>query len=208
MKKIGIMGGTFNPIHNAHLILAECSYEQFNLDKIWIMPSKNPPHKNRKLIENDKHRTQMVLRGINDNPHFELSTVELERNGVTRTSDTLQILCNKFLETSFYFILGEDSLFQIETWHRPDIILKLAHIIVAGRGEHPENQIIEQIEYLKSKYLCRSINKLDSPIIELSSHFIRDNIKKGKSIKYYVPGKVETYIYEHDLYNSFDKKSI
>ncbi|NMB43949.1 MAG: nicotinate-nucleotide adenylyltransferase [Clostridiales bacterium] len=200
MKKIGIMGGTFNPVHNAHLVLAECSYEQFGLDTVWFMPSKNPPHKCGKNIESQEHRSNMIKRGIEDNPHFQFSDFELRRQGLTYTVDTLTMLSSMYDDTTFYFIMGEDSLFALETWKKPDQLFKLAKIIIARRGFHDNNLIMDRIEYLENKYQTNDINLLESPISNLSSELIRKSIKEGKSIKYYVPQKVEEYIYQNKLY--------
>ncbi|NLJ90096.1 MAG: nicotinate-nucleotide adenylyltransferase [Clostridiales bacterium] len=200
MRKIGIMGGTFDPIHNAHLVLAECSYEQFGLDIVWFMPSKNPPHKNEKKIESKEHRSNMIKVGIEDNSHFEFSDFELRRQGLTYTVDTLTMLNDMYKDTTFYFIMGEDSLFSLETWKNPEQLFKLANIIIARRGFHDEQIIIDRIAYLESKYQTKSIKLLESPISNLSSNFIRSNVKKNKSIKYYVPKKVEEYIYQNKLY--------
>ena len=200
MRKIGIMGGTFDPIHNAHLVLAECSYEQFGLDIVLFMPSKNPPHKNEKKIESKEHRSNMIKVGIEDNSHFEFSDFELRRQGLTYTVDTLTMLNDMYKDTTFYFIMGEDSLFSLETWKNPEQLFKLANIIIARRGFHDEQIIIDRIAYLESKYQTKSIKLLESPISNLSSNFIRSNVKKNKSIKYYVPKKVEEYIYQNKLY--------
>src|SRR5690606_12925515 len=106
MKKIGIMGGTFNPIHYGHLFLAENAYEQMGLDQILFMPSNNPPHKKVKDIVSNEHRKIMVHIAIKDNPHFTLSTIELEREGTTYTADTLAILTREQPDTEFYFLVG------------------------------------------------------------------------------------------------------
>lgn len=193
------MGGTFNPIHNGHLMLAQCSYEQFKLDKIWFMPSKNPPHKLEEYIENEVHRTNMIKRAIKNNSNFELFTFELLREGLTYTVDTLKLLKKEYKNTSFYFIMGEDSLFQIETWKNPKELFELTPIILARRGGFLQKDLEKQMTYIKNKYES-NIQLLDSPIFEISSNFIRNNIKNGKSIKYYVAEEVEEYIYENKLY--------
>lgn len=193
------MGGTFNPIHNAHLMLAQCSYEQLKLDKIWFMPSKNPPHKLDEYIENEVHRTNMIKRAIKNNSNFELFTFELLREGLTYTVDTLKLLKKDYKDSSFYFIIGEDSLFQIETWKNPKELLELTPIILARRGGFSKKELEKQIRYIESKYES-NIQLLHSPTFEISSNFIRNNIRSKKSIKYYVPEEVEQYIYENQLY--------
>ncbi len=205
MKKIGIMGGTFDPIHNAHLVLAECSYEQFDLDSVWFMPSKNPPHKKDQYVESEEHRSKMIKLAIANNPHFEFSDFELSRPGLTYTVDTLSILREQYRDTCFYFILGEDSLFNIEKWKKPDSVFELAKLIVAKRGLHEDTDIEDRVEYLKHQFQTESIKLLNSPISNLSSNFIRDSIKDGRSIKYYVPEDVSRYIYENKLYTIDNK---
>lgn len=204
MSKIGIMGGTFNPIHTAHLILAESSYDQLKLDKILFMPSKNPPHKLHSNILSEEYRIQMVRLAIAANPHFELSMVELKREGLTYTADTLAELKKQYPENEYYFILGADSLFQIEQWWEPERIFKLSHIIAAGRDLIPNKEIVEQIDYLSNKY-NGNIHFLQTPNMDISSNFIRQNRRDGRSIRYYVPDAVENYIVENHLYEKGDK---
>lgn len=200
MKRIGIMGGTFNPIHNAHLLLGESSYEQFDLDTVWFMPSKNPPHKLNKNIASQKHRSNMIIKAIEDNSHFEFSDFELSRQGTTYTADTLSLLKEEYNETSFFFILGEDSLFAIENWKTPELIFEQAHIIVAGRGSHCQDEIYKQIIYLKERYKKCEISVLASPRFEISSDLIREKLKAEESIRYFLPKSVEEYIKKENLY--------
>lgn len=199
MRKIGIMGGTFNPIHIAHMILAESAYEQFKLDKILFMPSKNPPHKRHENIVSDEHRVQMVELAIQNNPHFELSKVEIEREGITYTAETLQILTQKNPDQEYYFIIGGDSLFQMEHWMSPDIIFSLCHVIAAGRDNVPEQKVLDHIKFLTNNYDAQ-IHYLNVPNMDVSSNYIRQIRKVGRSIRYYVPELVEQYIREHQLY--------
>lgn len=220
MNKIGIMGGTFNPIHTAHLILAEEAYEQLGLDKILFMPSKKPPHKLNEEIVNNEHRMNMITLSIQGNEHFELSTLELEREGITYTSDTLRELTTSSqvqltsesmthsnmltqpLKSSgdkeYYFIVGGDSLFMMESWWEPEVIFRLSHIVVAIRGEAKED-LKDKIAYLTDKYNA-SIHLLHTPNLEISSHELRKSRKDGKSIRYYVPELVYQYIVDNDLY--------
>jgi len=203
MRKIGILGGTFNPIHIAHLILAESAYEQLNLDKILIMPSKNPPHKLHDHIVSDEHRIRMIQLAIQDNSHFELSKVELDREGITYTAETLNELTKNYSGDEYYFIIGADSLLQIDGWKSPDEIFRRAHIVAAGRNRLPEKEIVEQINYLTKKYDA-NIHFLQIPNMDVSSNILRNNRKNGKSIRYYVPSAVEQYILEHQLYKDSD----
>lgn len=201
MSKIGIMGGTFNPIHMAHLILAESAYEQLHLDKVLIMPSRKPPHKLHDPIASDQHRIEMVKLAIEGNPHFELSTMEIDRDGITYTAETLQQLIKEYPENEYYFILGLDSLQQIEKWRSPNIIFQLAHIVAAGRYHFPKDKIEGQVHHLEEVYQGK-IHLLEIPNIDLSSEMLREHVKNGKSIRYYVPCSVDQYIREHGLYKA------
>lgn len=199
MRKIGIMGGTFNPIHMAHLILAENAYEQLKLDKVLFMPSKKPPHKLKENITADEHRLKMVQLAIEGNPHFEVSAVELKREGTTYTAETLEQLKAEYPEDEFYFILGADSLFQMEDWWRPDTIFELAHIVAAVRDHVKDREMKEQVTYLYNKFKA-DIHLLDTPNMDISSKKLREDLKTGKSIRYYIPDAVLKYIKKHHLY--------
>lgn len=198
-RKIGIMGGTFNPIHIGHLILAENAYEQFGLDQVLIMPSKNPPHKKNEDIVSDIHRSNMIRLAIKDNPNFLLSTTELEREGTTYTKDTLTYLVANHLDCEYYFIIGADSLFHIENWMNPEIIFANATILAARRYHLSEDKILAQVNYLIKKYNA-NIKVLDIPNIDLSSSMIRKRISDNKSIKYYLIKEEEEYIKQNNLY--------
>lgn len=199
MKKVGIMGGTFNPIHHGHLFLAENAYEQAGLDQVLFMPTMNPPHKTGIRVVDSLHRTNMVRLAIKDNPHFILSTMELHREGLTYTSDTLTILTKLNPDTSYYFIVGADSLLMMTEWKDPKTVFELSTIVTAGRDNRPTEQIRKQIKYLEDTFHAHII-LLDMPIIEISSENIRERISAGKSIRYYVPDEVEEYIFKHGLY--------
>jgi nicotinate-nucleotide adenylyltransferase len=199
MSKIGIMGGTFNPIHTAHLILGESAYEQFGLDQILFMPSKTPPHKLQEDIISNEHRSSMVQLAIESNPHFEFSSLELNRTGITYTFDTLEELTKIHPENQYYFILGADSLFQIEQWKNPERIFQLTEIIAAGRYHLSPTKMEDQIAYLNLTYKAK-IHLLQIPNMDISSNLLRKKLLNGQSIRYYVPEKVEYYITEHNLY--------
>lgn len=199
MKKIGIMGGTFNPIHYGHLLLAESAYEQFHLDAVWIMPNKHPQYKmiSSNILEED--RVAMISLAIESNPHFQLSDEELRRTGATYTVDTLMSLHQKMPDTEFYFIMGADSLFHFESWREPERILKLCHILAAPRSSQVNADLESQMDYLCSKYDA-DIHILNTPNLDISSHGIRKRIRNHTSIKYLLPEPVEEYIGKHRLY--------
>lgn len=192
------MGGTFNPIHQGHLILAEQAYEQFDLDQVLFMPSKNPPHKNKMDLLSDEHRNNMIRLAIEDNPHFTLSTFELEREGTTYTADTLCLLTEQNPDTCYFFFVGADSLFMMQNWKAPQTIFRLCKVIVAGR-DTTKRKLIEHANILKEKFQGE-IFIMDMPSIEISSRMIRDKLVDNKTIRYFVPDKVFAYINENQLY--------
>ncbi|MDO5522327.1 MAG: nicotinate-nucleotide adenylyltransferase [bacterium] len=198
-QKIGIMGGTFDPIHLGHLILGEVAYEQLGLEKVYYMPSGKPPHKQDNTITPDINRCAMVDLAIFDNDKFTLSLLEINRGGFTYTADTLRELHKKHPECEFYFIVGGDSLASLEKWREPEVVLKLCRLVAAVRDEVDQNAVDTQIEYLNGKYNC-DIIKLNTPNIEISSSLIREQVRDHKSVKYYVPSLVEEYIKKHKLY--------
>lgn len=198
-RKIGILGGTFNPIHIGHLIMGERAYEELGLDVVWIMPSNNPPHKDNDELVSDEARIEMVKMAIQGNQHFSLSTFEFERSGYTYTADTLIELSKRYPECEFYFIIGGDSLVALETWSRPNIIFEKANIVATSRDGMTSEEIKRQILYLEEKYHGK-IYLLSIPRIDISSHMIRTCIKQEKSVAYYTPSSVVSYIKEHNLY--------
>lgn len=198
-KKVGILGGTFDPVHIAHLILAENAWQQFDLDTVLIMPCGEPPHKANRRISSSEHRIRMLQLAIDDNKHFKVSTVETEREGTTYTAETLTALCEHNPDCEYYFIIGADSFFQIETWYHPEIIMSHASLLVAVRDVYQKAELEEQTEHLRSKYHAR-IHLLHTPDMSISSSAIRERISNGESIKYMLPKDVEKYIYQNRLY--------
>ena len=199
-RKIGILGGTFDPIHVGHLILAERAYYQFGLDEVMIMPSGNPPHKrNRMNRASLEERIEMVRLAIEDNPHFTLSLADAHEMGYSYTRETLEELTAQNPEVEYYFIMGADSLFTFEEWKDPDKIAKLA-VLVAAVRDHVSDQSMElQIEHLQQKFGA-NIQVLDAPNMDVSSRMLRDWIKEGKSVRYYLPDAVIAYIKNTELY--------
>lgn len=199
-KKIGIMGGTFDPIHVGHLILAEAAYEQQHLDQVWFMPSGNPPHKrDRKGRASDAQRTEMVRRAIAGNPHFSLSLEDMNLNGYSYTYLLLERLNSQNPDTEFYFIIGGDSLFDFDGWREPGKICQAAKLLVAGRNHVQKQQIEDQMKYLADRFDGKFL-LLDVPNLDISSNMLRQWTSEGKSIRYYVPDSICTYIQEERLY--------
>ncbi|WHE88694.1 nicotinate-nucleotide adenylyltransferase [Lachnoanaerobaculum gingivalis] len=201
MKKIGILGGTFDPIHSGHLILAEEAKELCNLDEVWFMPAKTPPHKLGKKISEFSRRKSMIELAIQGHSGLCCSDFENTLEGNSYTFNTLEKLQRKYIDDEFYFIMGADSFYEIETWKNPDIILKIVKLIVASRDYSNENLTLKKhFEYLKSKYEIKGIYFLDTMDIDISSTRIRELAGDGESISKYVPESVCRYIEENKLY--------
>ena len=197
--RIGLIGGTFDPIHNGHLLLAENSRKVFNLDKIIFMPAGIPPHKRDKHISSNVHRYNMTLLAINSNENFFLSDMELKKEGVSFTIDTIKYLKSNYRDSEIYFILGSDSLFQIDTWKDYEELLTLCNFIVVARPHYNNEKLRNLVDNLNNLYNS-SIHIVEGPVLDISSSEIRDRVRKGLSISYLVPKPVEEYIYKHGLY--------
>lgn len=194
------MGGTFDPIHMGHLILGEQSYEQLKLDKVLFMPSGNPPHKqNRAGRASDRQRVDMVQLAIADNPHFELSLTEMHETGYTYTYRTLEELKEQNPDTDYYFIIGADSLFAFDEWREPGRICAACTLVVAVRDHASTEQLQKKIQELSVKFHGHFV-LLDTMNIDVSSHLIRKWVAENKSLKYYVPDPVISYMKENGIY--------
>lgn len=201
-KKIGIMGGTFDPIHVGHLILGERAYEQLGLDKVLFMPSGNPPHKrNRAGRANDEQRIAMVKKAISGNPHFELSLFEMHEEGYSYTYRTLETLKEQNPDTDYYFIIGADSLYSFATWKEPARICRCCTIVAATRNHTPIKELNQEMTFLSQQYGGQFL-RLDTMNIDISSELIRKWLKEHKGLRYYVPDDVIQYIYENNIYHS------
>ena len=198
-KKVGIIGGTFNPIHLGHLILAEYAYDEYQLDEILFIPSGISYFKNPNTVLDKKMRITLTGEAIEDNPHFALSTIETDRPGNSYTYETLEELKKKNPDVRYYLIIGADSLFQIDSWKEPDIIMKDAIILAASRNDQGIELLKEKADELMKKFHSE-IHILTCPMIDISSTDIRNRIKEGKSIKYLVKEQTENYIKKYQLY--------
>ena len=197
--KIGIMGGTFDPVHIGHLLLGEFAFEQFDLDEIWFLPNSNPPHKNTGTKGTEfTHRANMIAAAIKDVPHFKLSYHE-ETPGYHYTYKTLLEFRELYPDHDYYFILGADSLFSIETWKYFREIFPSCTILAAMRDDKDTDDMKRQISYLTKHYNAH-IELLRAPLLEISSTTIRERVNAGLTVKYMIPEKVEEYIKENNLY--------
>lgn len=199
MKKVGIIGGTFNPIHLGHLILAEHARDEYKLDEILFIPTGISHFKDPSIVLDKKKRIAMTGGAIDDNPYFALSTIETDRPGNSYTYETLEELKGHNPDTEYYLIVGADSLFQMEEWKNPEIIMKNAIILVAVRKGQSLEELQDKAAELSQKYNAK-IRILTCPYIDISSTEIRQRIKEGKSIRYMVNEETRAYIKKFNLY--------
>ncbi|MDR7870262.1 MAG: nicotinate-nucleotide adenylyltransferase [Tissierellaceae bacterium] len=197
--KIGIMGGTFNPIHHGHLILSEYIRSIANLDKIIFIPTGTPPHKDNKEVLDGVTRLKMVDLAIKSNPYFVSSDIEVKRPSTTYTIDTVMELKEVYHDSELYMIVGADTLLSLYTWKDFAKVLSQVNFIVADRLGLNDNDVHKEIERLNKKYNSEIIS-IDSPVIDISSTVIRSRLKENLSIKYLVPDTIEEYILKNNLY--------
>ena len=199
MKKTGIMGGTFNPIHNGHLALARKAKEQFALDEILFIPCGEPYMKAAQKVASAQIRAEMTALAIQEEPCFSLSTIEIEHSGNTYTYETLERLRQDHPNTEYYFILGADNLFQITKWAHPERIFANCRLLAAIRDDKTVTDMEAQISYLEQAYQA-VIFLLKIDCMDISSSEIRRKVADGSSIEADVPASVRAYIEEKGLY--------
>ena len=189
---VGIFGGTFDPIHTGHLILAERAREELGLEAILFMPANIPPHKaNGRKIASGEARLQMIRLATESNPGFHVTGIELERDGISFTVDSLRTLREQGPKVNFTLLMGSDNARDFTSWRAPEEILRLAHI---GVWERPGSYYWPEVfpDYIAQK--------ISSPLIEISSTEIRNRVAAGQSIRYLTPDPVIEYIAEHGIY--------
>jgi nicotinate-nucleotide adenylyltransferase len=194
---IGILGGTFDPIHIGHLVVAEEARTKLGLSEVLFVPAGQPWLKQARDITPAAHRVEMVRRAIADNPYFKLSTLEVDHPGPSYTVDTLTLLQDQLSsESSLFFILGRDTLAELPLWNEPRKVIQLCRLVVPPRlGSRDLRHLEEAIPGLLDKVI-----QLDMPVIGISSSEIRHRIAQGLPIRYLVPSVVEKYIAEHRIY--------
>jgi nicotinate-nucleotide adenylyltransferase len=199
--RIGISGGTFDPIHIGHLIVAEQISETMNLDKVIFIPTGNPPHKIDMGVTAPEQRFDMLCEAITSNEKFEVSRIEIDRSGYTYTVDTLNQLRSIYgKDTILFFITGADVISQLTTWKNFEAAFKLCEFIAVLRPGYHKSEMLESIEYMRREYGA-IIHVVEAPLIGISSTSIRNRVKHGLSIKYLVPDSVEKYILKKGLYD-------
>lgn len=194
---LGILGGTFDPPHIGHLILAEVACDALNLDQILFVLAGDPPH--RRAVATAEHRLAMLTLAIAGNPRFALSDVDLKRPGPHYTSDMLRILREQFPDTDLTFLLGADSLAHVHSWHDPNGIIAQARLAAIGR---PGTPIDLKALDRELPGMAQRVKWVEAPEIGISATLLRERLAKGHSIRYLVPESVERYIVEHGLYRN------
>ena len=216
MAAIGIMGGTFNPIHLGHTAIAQAAYEQFHLDEVWLMPNHLPAYKSNKDLVSAKDRLKMVPLGIKEYPYFKVSDFEINREGKTYTYQTMILLSQKYPQNDFYFIMGADSLFYFDKWQHPETIIAHANILAAARDQKSTEEMQKQIDKLNTLFHRQAFYFIQCPEMDCSSSEIREKFgelyktgnttdntvsvnDKGKE-NFFLSDEVFSYIIERRLY--------
>lgn len=199
MKKIGIIGGTFDPIHNGHIKLATQALVEYGLDFVFVMPAKRNPFKLNKEVTNDHDRLEMIKLVIKDRPFLCLLDDEIKGEEVSYTYDTMTRLKADLVDCQLYFILGLDSLLSLEHWYRGPELLQMLSFIVSVRPGYDADKIDSTIKRYKELYDAE-ILVIKDEMPDVSSTKIREMYKRGESISHMVPPEVERYISEHEIY--------
>ena len=204
LERIGVMGGTFDPIHYGHLFAAEEARIAYNLHRVIFVPTGNPPHKNRSDMASAVKRYEMTLLATADNPFFEVTRIETDRAGKSYTTDTLKALQVMYPEGLFFLIVGSDTVSDIVNWKNPEEIPLLCSVVVVERtglqGELDAAGSIEKLPEAIKKVTLR----FETTPLEISATDIRTRIRNKKSIKYFLPSTVGNYIFKNNLYQDSD----
>jgi nicotinate-nucleotide adenylyltransferase len=200
ISRLGILGGTFDPIHHGHLLAAEEAYHQLALDQVLLVPTGNPPHKPDRPISPAHHRVAMVELAIAARPHFALSRVDVDRAEPCYTVETLELLRAELgPRPTFFFILGSDSLADFMTWYQPGRLLELCDLAVVRRPG--AGIVLSEIER-QLPVIADRVHWIQMPLLQISSSDLRARVRAGRPISYLVPPSVEAYIREEELYRS------
>jgi len=198
--RLGIMGGTFDPIHYGHLVAAEMARGEFNLSKVLFIPSGTPPHKIRRDVSAANLRYEMVELAIKDNSEFDLSALEMERKGPSYTVETLRILRRAWPEHELYFITGTDALLEIFSWREAEEILTMIQFIGAARPGFDARDFLLKVQQEHPETQGR-IHYLEVPALAISSTDIRARVRHGQPIRYLLPEPVRLFLQKHGLYS-------
>ncbi len=189
MKKVGILGGTFNPPHVGHLLIANEVLDSLQLDEIWFMPNHEPPHKKKPESVGDVERLQMLELATQDHSAFRIQPIELQREGPSYTVDTMKMINETYPAHQFFFIIGADMIEYLPRWHKIDELVKLVQFVGVRRPSYSH-----ETDY--------PVLYIDVPAIDISSSMIRDRLKNGKTVRYLLPDRVIAYIEENHIYGT------
>lgn len=199
--RIGILGGSFDPVHFGHLLLAECCREECRLDEVWFLPTAVSPHKQDCQPASATARLEMLELATAGNDAFRVSTLETDRGGVSYTVDSLESISNQHPQAKLFFLMGSDSLQDMPRWREPEKICQLALPVVVSRYETPSPSWDQLAALLPKNRLAEArAHQVEMPRIELSSSEIRRRVVAGRSIRYWTPRAIEKYIEAHHLY--------
>ena len=202
--RLGIMGGTFDPIHHGHLVAAEQAFDDLGLDLVVFMPAGSPAFKQDREVASGEDRYAMTLLATADNPHFVASRFEVDRPGVTYTADTLRRLRALYPpNVKFYFITGADALTEIVAWRDAADVARLAHLVAATRPGYDLDRAWEAID---ASGIGFDVTYLSVPALAISSSHLRERVAAGQSLRYLTPDPVTGYLHKHRLYGSGSRR--
>ncbi|MEX1308166.1 MAG: nicotinate-nucleotide adenylyltransferase [Eubacteriales bacterium] len=197
-NRIGIMGGTFDPVHNGHIKMGMDAHDEFGLSKVLYIPTGRPPHKAKSEVTNNEHRMTMLELAV-DQPYMQPSRIEIDRRGTTYAVDTLSLLKRIFKEHVFYYIIGSDTLFNLHSWKNISQVLTMTHFIVFLREDDNAQKVNEMIDFYNASGIMRFFLARE-PGLPISSTDIRLRLLNGSDLSGLLPEKVSEYIKENNLY--------
>ena len=199
MSKIGVFGGTFNPIHNGHVSLGVYCKDELSLDKLMLIPTYTPPHKSSNELAEEEHRVNMCKLATEQYGYFEVSDIEIERKGKSYTYETLKSLKEIYTEDELYLIVGADMFLTLDKWKNPQSIFKNATIVAVPRNDDDKNDLVYYYDSTIKKLGAKAI-VLENPVVQVSSTYIRENIDNYQLIKSLIDSNVYEYIVKNKLY--------
>ena len=196
-RRIGVLGGTFDPVHNGHLYIANAFRMALDLERVVWIPAGRPPHKTGQIVSSDRDRLAMLDIALAGSATDQIDTIDTERAGPSYTADTLEILAERFAPARLFFLMGEDSLRDLPTWHDPERLLRAAELAVAARPgvDADLKAVARRVPAVKER-----VHLVPTEEIAISSSEIRRRVAEHQSIQGLVPAAVEAYIRDHDLY--------
>lgn len=197
--KLGIMGGTFDPVHYGHLVAAEGVRFEYRLEKVIFVPAGRPPHKPNYRISDPEHRLALTRLAVASNPFFEVSDLEIKRPGLSYTYDTIREMHRVYVPEEIFFITGADAVLEILSWHRFGDLLEMCRFIAVTRPGYDLNNLTGKLSELPAHLIDRIV-PVEVPALTISSSDIRRRVREGRPIKYLLPESVEAHILERHLY--------